>query len=98
MTTPDTTDTASGFAITAQAMELALRAALSPTALQVIDESYQHAGHAGANGTGFGTHFRVRIAAPAFTGLSRVRQHRLVYDALQEFMDHGAHALAIEIL
>ena len=98
MTTLDTPDTASGFAITAQAMEIALRAALSPTALQVIDESHQHAGHAGANGTGFGTHFRVRIAAPAFTGLSRVRQHRLVYDALQEFMDHGAHALAIEIL
>ena len=98
MTTLDTPDTASGFATTAQAMEIALRAALSPTALQVIDESHQHAGHAGANGTGFGTHFRVRIAAPAFTGLSRVRQHRLVYDALQEFMDHGAHALAIEIL
>ena len=98
MTTLDTPDTASGFAITAQAMELALRAALSPTALQVIDESYQHAGHAGANGTGFGTHFRVRIASPSFTGLTRVRQHRLVYDALQEFIDHGAHALAIEIL
>ena len=92
MTTPDT------FAITAPAMEIALRATLTPTTLEVIDESYQHAGHAGANGTGFGTHFRVRIASPAFAGLSRVRQHRLVYDALQEFMDHGAHALAIEIL
>ena len=91
MTTPDT-------AITAPAMERSLRAALTPTALQVIDESHLHAGHASANGTGFGTHFRVRIASPLLAGLSRVRQHRLVYDALQEFIDRGAHAIAIEIL
>ena len=85
-------------AITAPAMEAALRTRLAPQTLEVIDESYQHAGHAGANGTGFGTHFKVRIAAPSFTGLTRVRQHRLVYDALQEFIDQGAHAIAIEIL
>jgi len=85
-------------AITASAMEHSLRAALAPTALEVLDESHVHAGHAGANGTGFGTHFRVRVASPLFTGLPRVRQHRLVYDALQEFIDRGAHAIAIEIL
>ena len=85
-------------AITAPNMELRLRAKLQPTTLEVLDESWQHEGHPGANGTGFGTHFRVRIASPLFTGLPRVRQHRLVYDALQEFIDRGAHALAIEIL
>ena len=85
-------------AITAPAMAQSLRAALAPTALDVIDESHTHAGHAGANGTGFGSHFRVRIASPLFAGLPRVRQHRLVYDALQEFIDHGVHAIAIEIL
>lgn len=85
-------------AITAPNMEQRLREKLSPTALQVLDESHAHDGHAGANGTGFGTHFRVRIASPMFTGLPRVRQHRLVYDALQEFIDRGAHAIAIEIL
>ena len=85
-------------AITAPNMELCLRAQLQPTTLEVLDESWQHEGHPGANGTGFGTHFRVRIASPLFTGLPRVRQHRLVYDALQEFIDRGAHALAIEIL
>jgi len=79
-------------------MEQRLREKLGPTALQVLDESHAHDGHAGANGTGFGTHFRVRIASPMFTGLPRVRQHRLVYDALQEFIDRGAHAIAIEIL
>ena len=83
---------------TAQALQDALTAALRPTRLEVIDESAAHAGHAGANGLGFGTHFRVRIASPAFTGKSRVAQHRLVYDALRPFTEAGLHALAIDIL
>ena len=82
----------------AAAMEAALRSRLSPTELEVIDESAAHAGHAEANGSGFGTHFRVRIAAPAFATSSRVTRHRLVYDALQAFIDQGVHAIAIEVL
>jgi len=82
----------------AQQMHQTLARRLTPTALEVLDESWQHEGHAGANGTGFGTHFRVRISSPFFTGKPRVAQHRLVYDALQEFMDQGVHALAIEVL
>jgi BolA protein len=82
---------------TAEAIEATLRATLAPGILQVIDESADHAGHAGANGLGRGTHFRVRIGGPAFAGLSRVAQHRLVYDALRHFTDAGLHALAIEI-
>ena len=82
----------------AQAMQQRLSEKLSPTQVTVVDESAAHAGHAGANGTGFGTHFRVRISSPFFTGRSRVAQHRLVYDALQEFIDQGVHALAIEVL
>ena len=83
---------------TTASLQAALEAALSPSRLEVIDESAAHAGHAGANGLGYGTHFRVRIASPAFTGKSRVAQHRLVYDALRHFTDAGLHALAIEIL
>lgn len=86
------------FVPSAAALQAALESALSPTRLEVIDESAAHAGHAGANGLGWGTHFRVRIASPAFTGKSRVAQHRLVYDALRNFTDAGLHALAIEIL
>ena len=82
----------------AEQMHRQLAQTLSTTALEVIDESAAHAGHAGSNGTDFGTHFRVRIASPFFSGKSRVAQHRLVYDALQEFIDQGVHALAIEIL
>ena len=78
-------------------MQACLRERFEPSALEVLDESGQHEGHAGANGTGFGTHFRVRITAPAFAGLGRVARHRLVYDALQDFIDRqGVHALAIE--
>jgi BolA protein len=71
---------------------------LQTTHLEVIDESSDHAGHVGVNGSGFGTHFRVRIASPRFEGISRVARHRLVYDALQEFIDQGVHAIAIETL
>jgi BolA protein len=81
---------------TAAQLETRLRERLAPTRLEVLDESYQHAGHAGANDSGFGTHFRVRIASHLFTGLSRVARHRLVYDALQDFIAQGLHALAIE--
>jgi BolA protein len=77
-------------------LEQRLRERLAPSRLEVLDESHQHAGHAGANGTGFGTHFRVRVISHAFTGKSRVARHRLVYDALQDFIDQGLHALAIE--
>ena len=82
----------------AQAMQQRLAEKLNPTVVEVADESAAHTGHAGANGTGFGTHFRVRIASPLFTGRSRVAQHRLVYDALQEFIDQGVHAIVIEVL
>jgi BolA protein len=84
--------------ITADAMQAVLASSLSPSRLEVIDESYQHAGHAGANDSGMGTHFRVRIASPMFEGKSRVARHRLVYDALQDFIDQGVHAIAIETL
>lgn len=90
--------TTEGTGITAQALHERLTERLAPTRLEVLDESGQHIGHAGADGTGFGTHFRVRIASPLFEGRARVARHRLVYDALQEFVDRGLHALAIETL
>jgi len=84
--------------ITPEAMQARLEELLAPTLVEVIDESFHHAGHAGADGSGYGTHFRVRIASPMFAGRSRVARHRLVYDALQVFVDRGLHALAIETL
>ena len=83
---------------TASDLEARLRETLQPTALEVIDESAAHAGHAGAGAEGYGTHFRVRIASPLFAGKPRVARHRLVYDALQLFIAQGLHAIAIETL
>jgi BolA protein len=84
--------------ITAQALHARLAEQLAPTRLEVLDESAAHLGHAGQDGTGFGTHFRVRIASPLFAGKPVVARHRLVYDALRDYIDRGLHALAIETL
>ncbi|MDF1485373.1 BolA family transcriptional regulator [Ramlibacter sp. H39-3-26] len=84
--------------ITARLLEQRLRERLQPSLVEVIDESAAHAGHAGASGTGAGTHFRVRIASPMFAGLPRLARHRLVYDALREYIDQGVHALALDLL
>ena len=83
---------------TATAVQARLAERLQPTQLEVLDESAAHAGHSGAGPEGFGTHFRVRIASPAFTGRTRVAKHRLVYDALHDFIDQGVHAIAIEVV
>jgi BolA protein len=90
----------SGTGISAETLRQRLSETLAPTRLEVLDESAAHLGHAGQDGTGAGTHFRVRIASPLFAGKPRVACHRLVYDALRDFIDrdHGVHALAIETL
>ena len=72
-----------------------LTAAFQPTALEVIDDSAKHAGHAGAR-PGGETHFTVRVTSAAFSGLSRVDRQRRVYDVLKaEMAPDGVHALAL---
>ena len=84
--------------ITADLLRDRLQTELKPARLEVVDESADHAGHAGSNGLGQGTHFRVRIGDPAFAPLSRINRHRLVYDAVQDLMTQGIHALAVEVI
>jgi BolA family transcriptional regulator, general stress-responsive regulator len=62
--------------------------------LRVSDDSHLHAGHAGSAG-GAG-HFTVEIVSQAFTGLTRVARHRLVYDAVADWMPHRVHALIVK--
>ena len=69
-------------------------AALAPIALELLDESAQHAGHAGAS-PGGNTHWRLSITSNSFIGKGRVARHRLVYEALGELMHNPIHALAI---
>jgi BolA protein len=79
--------------VSASEVEAALRGALAPESLAVVDDSARHAGHAGARE---GRHFSVAICSARFEGLTRVARHRLVYDALQSLMPRGIHAVAID--
>lgn len=76
------------------AIRAALEAAFAPTALEVVDDSHRHAGHAGArDGRG---HFHVAIASERFRGLAPLARHRAVYAALGELMTTDIHALSID--
>ena len=70
-----------------------LSQAFAPVALDVIDDSHRHVGHAGArDGRG---HFGVEIVSATFAGLSPLARHRAVYAALGGMMDSDIHALTI---
>jgi BolA protein len=84
-------------------MEAKLKSALSPERLEVINESHLHAGHhhveSGHHATFDGageTHFRVRIVAASFAGMSRVDRHRAINALLADELEAGVHALAVE--
>jgi stress-induced morphogen len=70
--------------ISAAALESELRAAFPDAEIAIEDLA------------GDGDHYRARITAPAFAGLSRVRQHQLVYQALKGKVGGELHALALE--
>ena len=71
-----------------------LTKAFAPASLEVVDESHQHAGHAGHR-EGGETHFRVYIVAEAFRGKSRLERHRMINETLAGELAGGVHALAI---
>jgi len=74
-------------------MRALLAAAFDPVALEVIDDSHKHVGHAGArDGRG---HFTVVIVSEAFAGKSPLARHRAVYSALGTMMEEDIHALSI---
>lgn len=85
------------------AIESKLTKALAPERLDVVNESHLHAGHhhvesghhATFDGTGE-THFRIRVVAKAFAGMSRIERHRAVNALLVDELKAGLHALAIE--
>jgi stress-induced morphogen len=45
--------------------------------------------------TGGGDHFRATVVADAFAGLTRIQQHRLVYDVFGEEIGGPIHALSL---
>ncbi|MBS0354108.1 MAG: BolA family transcriptional regulator [Proteobacteria bacterium] len=69
-------------------------AVLAPSAIELIDDSHLHAGHAGARSGG--GHYRLAIVSAAFSGKNTVARHRLIYDTLGDLMRREIHALAIQ--
>lgn len=81
----------------AERIRTKLTETFAPVALQVIDESEKHRGHAGARPEGE-THFHVRIVADAFDGQNRLSRQRAVYRTLRAELDEHVHALSLETL
>lgn len=65
-------------------LEAALRSAFPDAEIAITDLA------------GDGDHYRARIVSPAFSGVSRVKQHQMVYAALGGRMGGVLHALALE--
>jgi len=78
----------------ASEIERLLTAALSPTRLEVINDSARHHGHAGDDGSGE-SHFTLEIESAAFAGVSRLERQRMVNRALGDIPGQRVHALAI---
>lgn len=87
------TDTAT--APLAEIIAARIEAALSPTRLVVTNDSAQHRGHMGDDGTGE-SHFTVEVEAASFAGQSRVARQRAVNAALADLLATRIHALAIK--
>jgi BolA family transcriptional regulator, general stress-responsive regulator len=79
---------------TADLITQKLTETFAPQSLEVVDESHQHAGHAGHR-PGGETHYRVYIVSEAFKGKTRLQRHRMINETLAAELAAGVHALAI---
>lgn len=78
-----------------EAIRRILETELSPTTLEIVDESHDHRGHYTSDSID-PSHLKIRIGSAAFTGLSRVKQHQWVNRLLKPAFDEGLHALGLE--
>lgn len=77
-------------------IKAALEKAFALSALEVINESHKHSGHAGDDGTGE-SHWKIVISAPEFALMTRIARHRAIHTALGPQIIGRIHALAIDI-
>jgi len=77
-----------------QEIEKILQERFAPASLEVINESYKHAGHAGDDGSGE-SHFRIVISG-AIPGNTRLEKHRNIIEGLGRITKH-IHAIQIEL-
>jgi BolA protein len=79
----------------AQEMLRRINSSLSPSHVELIDDSERHRGHGGYNPAGE-SHFTLRVESAAFAGKSRVERQRLVHAALGDLLEERVHALSIK--
>jgi BolA family transcriptional regulator, general stress-responsive regulator len=65
---------------------------ISPSILDVTDDSALHAGHHGNEGGG---HYTVDITSSHFIGKSQIMRHRIIYQILADLIPIKIHALSI---
>ena len=78
-----------------ETIRLLLEDSFHPESIQIEDESWKHAGHAGVRESG-GGHFLIQIKSSAFNGLSRMQRHRKVMQALKPLFPGTIHAASIK--
>ncbi len=71
-----------------------LIATFAPSHLEIFDESYKHAGHAGAPPGSSETHIGIIIVSDYFSGLSRIDRSRAVHKAIEDEIKR-IHALTV---
>ena len=76
-------------------IERMLREQLGADHVEVVDESWKHAGHAAAGGGG---HFIVRVVSARFKGVPLLDRNRMVFRLFEAEMGREIHALAIKAL
>jgi BolA protein len=82
--------------MTTELIKQKLQDALNPQLIEIIDNSAEHAGHAGA--AQGGGHYNVTIVADIFDGQSMVQRHQLIYQALNDLLKSKIHALGINAI
>ncbi len=77
-----------------EAIRQRITESLSPSTLEITDDSHLHKGHAGAaSGAG---HFTVNVIADVFKDKSLIERHRMIYQAVNDLMRTEIHALSIQ--
>lgn len=81
---------------TKAAIERKMKTDLDAIHVEVEDDSWKHAGHAGA--AAGGGHFTLAVVSPKFEGLNPLDRRRLVFGVLQSEMQGEIHALTVRAM
>ena len=76
-------------------MKVRLEAAFQPEVLEITNESQNHAGHGGDDGSGE-SHFHLKIRAASLAAMTRVARHRAVHAALGD-LNTRVHAIGLDL-